>query len=163
LDDYGQLLTYDSQVRDPLKIYLKSDRATGEELENLLYNLGIDGEFADESGLLLIFSFHHQRQDFQVMREAFAKVMLILTEKAAKDTVPKSYFCRHPRMRILPKDAFFSQKEQLPLKQALGRISSCWIKKVPPGSPILIPGEEITNWHLQRLSVDTIVQVVGND
>ena len=39
--------------------------------------------------------------------------------------------------------------------------SRCWIKKVPPGSPILIPGEEVTNWHIERLSPDTVVEVVG--
>ncbi|NEQ84782.1 MAG: decarboxylase, partial [Moorea sp. SIO2I5] len=63
-------------------------------------------------------------------------------------------------MRTLPKDAFFSRKEKLPIGQALGKISSCCIKKVPPGSPILIPGEEVTQWHLQRLSPDTVVELV---
>ena len=161
LDNYGKVLCYDSQVSDPLKIYLKSDRATGEELAELLYERGIDGEFADEEGLLLIFSFHHERQDFQFIRETLAELVPILTEKAPKDTLPDSYFCRCPQMKTLPKDAFFSKKEKLPIGQAIGRISSCCIKKVPPGSPILIPGEEVTNWHLQRLSPDTVVEVVG--
>lgn len=55
LDCYGKLLSYDSRVNDPLKIYLKSDRTTGSELGELLYARGMDGEFADEEGLLLIF------------------------------------------------------------------------------------------------------------
>ncbi|AOX02658.1 decarboxylase [Moorena producens PAL-8-15-08-1] len=161
LDNYGKVLTYDAQVSDPLKIYLKSDRTTGEELAELLYESGIDGEFAGEEGLLLIFSFHHNQQDFQFMRETLAAIVPILREKAPKDTLPDSSFCRRPQMRTLPKDAFFSRKEKLPIGQALGKISSCCIKKVPPGSPILIPGEEVTNWHLQRLSPDTVVEVVG--
>ncbi|MEM7592084.1 MAG: DegT/DnrJ/EryC1/StrS family aminotransferase, partial [Cyanobacteria bacterium P01_A01_bin.83] len=161
LDSYGQVLTYDARVSDPLKIYLKSDRVTGEELADLLYDRGIDGEFADESGLLLIFSFNHNQQDFQLITETLADLVPILKEKTLKETFPKSYFSRNPVMKILPKDAFFSKKEQLPLEQALGKISSCCIKKVPPGSPILIPGEEVTDWHLQRLSPDTVVEVVG--
>lgn len=52
LDNYGKVLTYDAQVSEPLKIYLKSDRVTGEELADLLYDRGIDGEFADEEGLV---------------------------------------------------------------------------------------------------------------
>lgn len=163
LDDYGKVLTYDAQVSDPLKIWLKSDRITGEELETLLYDRGIDGEFADEEGLLLIFSFNHNQQDFQLIRDILAEVVLILREKAAKETLHNNYFSRNPVMKMLPKDAFFTKKEKLPLEQALGRISSCCIKKVPPGSPILIPGEEITNWHLQRLSPDTVVEVMEND
>ena len=160
LDGYGTVLSYDPQVQDPLKIYLKSDRTTGEELAELLYESGIDGEFAGEEGLLLIFSFHHNQQDFQFMRETLAKVVAILREKPVKEVLPDSYYCRHPVMKMLPKDAFFSRKKKLPIGEALGNVSSCWIKKVPPGSPILIPGEEVSNWHLQRLSPDTFVEVV---
>jgi len=160
LDHYGKVLTYNPQVSDPLKIYLRSDRVTGEELAELLYTRGIDGEFADEEGLLLIFSFNHNQQDFQFIRGTLAEVVLILMEKVPKETLTDSYFCRHPQMRTLPKDAFFGQKEKIPLEQALGRISSCCIKKIPPGSPMLIPGEKITNWHLQHLSADTFVEVV---
>ncbi|MGB5711138.1 MAG: aminotransferase class I/II-fold pyridoxal phosphate-dependent enzyme [Waterburya sp.] len=163
LDNYGKILTYDVQVSDPLKIFLKSDRATGEELADLLYDHGIDGEFADEEGLLLIFSFNHNKQDFQLIAKTLADLMPILKEKTPKETFPQSYFCRNPVIEMLPKDAFFSKKEQLPIGQALGKVSSCCIKKVPPGSPILIPGETVTNWHLQRLSPDTVVQVVGKD
>ena len=160
LDSYGKVLTYDAQVNDPLKIFLKSDRTTGEELADLLYDRGIDGEFADEQGLLLIFSFNHNQQDFQLITKTLADLVPILKEKTLKETFRKSYFSRKPVMKILPKDAFFSKREKLPIEQALGKISSCCIKKVPPGSPILIPGEEVTDWHLQRLSPDTVVQVV---
>ncbi|MGH7997926.1 MAG: decarboxylase, partial [Brasilonema sp.] len=157
LDSYGKILTYDPQVSDPLKIYLKSDRTLGEELAELLYEHGIDGEFASEEGLLLIFSFHHNQQDFQLIRETFAKVVPILREKAQKNTLPDSYFCRQPQMKILPKDAFFSPKEKLHIGQALGKISGSCIKKVPPGIPVLIPGEEITDWHLKILASNTII------
>ena len=142
-------------------ICLKSDRTTGEELADLLYDRGIDGEFADEEGLLLIFSFNHNGQDFQLIRDTLANLVPILKEKAPKENFPKSYFSRNPVMKMLPKDDFFSKKEKLPLEQALGKVSSCCIKKVPPGSPILIPGEKITNWHLQRLSPNTVVEIVG--
>ena len=161
IDNYGDVLSYDTQVSDPLKIYLESNRVTGTELAELLYQRGIDGEFADEEGLLLIFSFNHKREDFQFIGETIAEIVPILTEIAAKKSLPKSDFCRHPQMKILPKDAFFSQKQQLPLNKAIGRISSCTIKKVPPGIPILVPGEEITNWHLARLNADTEIQVVN--
>ncbi|MEM9927499.1 MAG: aminotransferase class I/II-fold pyridoxal phosphate-dependent enzyme [Cyanobacteria bacterium P01_D01_bin.50] len=160
LDNYGDVLSYDTQVGDPLKIYLKSNRVTGAELAELLYERGIDGEFADEEGLLLIFSFNHKREDFQFIRETIIEIVPILTEIATKKGLPKSDFCRLPQMKILPKDAFFCKKEHLFIHQAIGRISSCCIKKVPPGIPILIPGEVITQWHLQCLSADIVVEVV---
>ncbi len=160
LDQCGTVLTYDNQVEDPLKIVLKSDRVTGAELADLLYDNGIDGEFADREGLLLIFSFNHSQQDFQFMRETLAKIVTILHDKNHKKTLPESYFCRQPQMKMLPKDAFFHQKEKLPLKEALGRISSCCIQKVPPACPLIIPGEIITEWHLDRISTDTLIDVI---
>ena len=150
------------KLATPLKIYLKSNRATGEELAELLYQRGIDGEFADEEGLLLIFSFNHKREDFQLFGETIAEIVPILAEKAPKETLANSNFCRHPQIKILPKDAFFSQKEKLPLNKSIGRISSCCIKKIPPGIPILIPGEEVTDWHIQHLPSDTVIEVIKN-
>ncbi|MBO3461934.1 aminotransferase class I/II-fold pyridoxal phosphate-dependent enzyme [Aetokthonos hydrillicola Thurmond2011] len=161
LDGYGKILTYDPQVSDPLKIYLTSDRTTGEQLAELLYAHGIDGEFYSEEGLLLIFSFHHNQQDFQYIRETFAKVVSILREKEPRNIFPESYFCRQPQIKVLPKEAFFSRKQKLTLEQALGKISGCCIKKVPPGIPVLIPGEEITNWHLKILPSTTIVDIIS--
>lgn len=160
IDHYGEILSYDVQVSDPLKIYLKSNRATGEELAELLYQQGIDGEFADEEGLLLIFSFNHKREDFQLIGETIAEIVPILAEKAPKETLSGSDFCRRPQIKILPKDAFFSQKEKLPLNKSIGRISSCCIKKIPPGIPILVPGEAITEWHIQHLQSDTVIEVI---
>jgi hypothetical protein len=53
LDNYGEVLCYDAQVSDPLKIYLKSDRVTGKELAELLKNVirtqGIDHSPRTES------------------------------------------------------------------------------------------------------------------
>lgn len=160
LDTYGKILTYDPRVSDPLKIYLKSDRATGEELAKLLYKYGIDGEFADEEGLLLIFSFHHNQQHFQFFRETLAKVVQILKEKALKDSLSNSHFCHYHQMKILPKNAFFCRKKKLPIEQALGKISGCCILKIPPGIPVLIPGGEITDWHLRNLASNTLVDTV---
>ncbi len=160
LDQYGQVLTYDPDVNDPLKIFLKSDRVLGTELADILFDLGLDGEFANEEGLLLLFSFNHSQEDFQFIRECLATAVPILKGKAVQTPFPVNYFSRCPQIKVLPNQAFFSPKEKLPLDQALGRISGSCIKKIPPGSPILIPGEEVTAWHLNRLSPETTVEVI---
>ncbi|NET53829.1 MAG: decarboxylase, partial [Merismopedia sp. SIO2A8] len=163
LDGYGTVLTYDSQVSDPLKIVLKSDRVSGTELAELLYERGIDGEFADEEGVLLICSFNHTQNNFQFMRKVFAELALSLKQKAIDDVYSRTYFSRCPQITLSPQDAFFKPKEKRPLHQSIGRISGCCIKKVPPGSPLLIPGEKVTDWHLKHLSADIIVEVVRED
>lgn len=162
LEQYGQVLTYDPDVNDPLKIFLKSDRVLGTELADILFDLGLDGEFANEEGLLLLFSFNHSSEDFQFIQKSLAMAVPILETKTVQTPFPCNYFSRCPQMKVLPNQAFFSQKEKVPLNQALGRISGGCIKKIPPGSPILIPGEEVTAWHLNRLPPDTVVEVVRN-
>jgi arginine decarboxylase len=160
LDRYESVLTYNRNVRDPLKIYLQSDRVTGEVLEELLYKRGIDGEYAEEEGILLIFSFNHDRQHFQHLSQIFADLVPLLREKPIQVSRGNIPLCRRPQMKMLPKNAFFSPKEKLALGDAIGKVSSCCIKKIPPGIPILIPGEIVTSWHLENLSADTSVIVV---
>ena len=52
---------------------------------------------------------------------------------------------------ISPRDAFFAQKNCLPIKKSVGYISAELICPYPPGIPVLIPGEIITEKHLQIL------------
>ena len=47
-------------------------------------------------------------------------------------------------MVATPQQAFYSDKEKLPLRQTAGRICSEFVMCYPPGIPILAPGEVIT-------------------
>ena len=49
-----------------------------------------------------------------------------------------------PRVAVSPQDAFYAEKESLPLMETAGRICSEFVMCYPPGIPILAPGEEIT-------------------
>ena len=43
-----------------------------------------------------------------------------------------------------PQEAFYAEKESLPIKETLGRVSSEFVMCYPPGIPVLAPGERIT-------------------
>ncbi len=43
-----------------------------------------------------------------------------------------------------PRDAFFSQFEDVKAKDAVGRIAAEQITPYPPGIPVILPGERIT-------------------
>ncbi|MDR1736698.1 MAG: aminotransferase class I/II-fold pyridoxal phosphate-dependent enzyme [Oscillospiraceae bacterium] len=49
-----------------------------------------------------------------------------------------------PRVIASPRDAFYAEKESVPLAQSVGRVCSEFVMCYPPGIPILAPGEEIT-------------------
>ena len=52
---------------------------------------------------------------------------------------------------VSPRDAFFAQKNCLPIEKSVGYISAELLCPYPPGIPVLIPGEIITENHLQIL------------
>lgn len=156
--DFGEVLSYDEGVRDPLKLFLQSDRASGTEIEELLHSRGIDDEYADENGVLLIFSFQHTEADFEYVGRALKEIREIIGPKPKRPEVEAGYYSRKPVMRKLPREAFFTSKERLPIGEALGKISCRSLTKVPPGSPILIPGEEVTEWHLKKIASDTLIE-----
>ncbi|MCX4307883.1 MAG: aminotransferase class V-fold PLP-dependent enzyme [Acetatifactor sp.] len=49
-----------------------------------------------------------------------------------------------PKVAVSPQNAFYADKESLPLEETRGRICSEFVMCYPPGIPILAPGEEIT-------------------
>ena len=60
-----------------------------------------------------------------------------------------------PQLTLTPRDAFYGETEILPFKDAADRIIAEFIYVYPPGIPILLPGEVIT----QEL-IDYIVEHV---
>ena len=49
-----------------------------------------------------------------------------------------------PLVDVSPQDAFYAQKESLPIEETEGRVCSEFVMCYPPGIPILAPGERIT-------------------
>jgi arginine decarboxylase len=162
LDNWGNSLTYDSQVRDPLKLYLYSDRTTGEEIGELLFERGVDYEYCNQRGVLLIFSFQNSDRDFVYVAKALEEIYTTLAAQPQRQLFDDRLLVRTPVMRCLPREAFFaSTRKQVYLEDAKGLVSCNSIKKIPPCVPVLIPGEEITDWHLQRIAPDTLVEVMS--
>jgi arginine decarboxylase len=48
------------------------------------------------------------------------------------------------RTEMLPRDAFFAETEQVPVSDAVGRISAEMLTPYPPGAPAVLPGEVVT-------------------
>jgi arginine/lysine/ornithine decarboxylase len=51
----------------------------------------------------------------------------------------------------LPRDAFFGRTEQVPIKQAVGRVAAEMLTPYPPGIPAAIPGERLNAQVLDYL------------
>ncbi|MEA5554198.1 aminotransferase class I/II-fold pyridoxal phosphate-dependent enzyme [Anabaena cylindrica UHCC 0172] len=161
LDSWGNALTYDSQVSDPLKIFLYSDRTTGEEVGKLLFERSVDYEYLNQKGVLLIFSFQNTDDDFVYVAQVLADIYKTLAAKEQGQFFDDRLLVRTPVMGCLPREAFLAQQRKtLYLDEAKGMVSCNSIKIIPPCVPVLIPGEEISDWHLKMLKPDTLVEVM---
>ncbi|KAK4279919.1 hypothetical protein QN277_011618 [Acacia crassicarpa] len=54
-------------------------------------------------------------------------------------------------MSLIPRDAFFTSKRRVTLRESLGEVSGELICPYPPGIPVLIPGESITEKAINYL------------
>ncbi|MEE1751099.1 aminotransferase class I/II-fold pyridoxal phosphate-dependent enzyme [Streptomyces sp. SP18CS02] len=52
----------------------------------------------------------------------------------------------------LPRDAFFAQVEDVPVAEAAGRVAAEMITPYPPGIPVVLPGERLTEPVLRYLT-----------
>ena len=67
-----------------------------------------------------------------------------ISQFSSKNLTLDFSFQDYPELEISPRQAYFSATETIPLAQARDRISGELICPYPPGIPILIPGEVIT-------------------
>lgn len=56
-----------------------------------------------------------------------------------------------PELHKSPRDAFYSQTVSIPLHKAIGKISGEFLMIYPPGIPIFIPGEKITEQNIHYI------------
>ncbi len=118
---------------------------TGFEVYNTLCDeYGIQLELADVYNILAIVSLGDEDGYFlQRLVKAFRDLSdRVFGKKEAIKTV--SIPLKNPELAMLPKDAYYSEKEMLPIDEAIGRTIGESIMVYPPGIPILSPGEIVT-------------------
>lgn len=68
-----------------------------------------------------------------------------------------------PQLSLIPRDAFYGDTEIVPFKESAGRIIAEFIYVYPPGIPILLPGEVISQENIDYITdhVDVGLPVKG--
>jgi len=98
-------------------------------------------EFGDIANILAYLSAGDREQDLERLVSAMAEIRRCY-KKSPAGMFRQEYIS--PQVTASPQEAFYAAKEQLPLKQSMGRICSEFVMCYPPGIPILAPGEKIT-------------------
>lgn len=143
------------------KIFIKVDGLSGIKLESILEtDFKIEVESASDIGLLLLSNIGNKRSDFKYLADCLEKISKKdYSNEACKER--KKYMpMLTPTIKMNLQDAFYSEKETVSKKNAIGKISGEIIAECPPGISVLVPGELITQAHLPYLEGYEKIEVI---
>ena len=135
-----------SYAFDPTKLTISSRDLgiTGFELDTILADkYHIQMELSDFYNVLAVGSFGDTKEGMDILINALKEI----SDEYYGKREPIQDFLDIPTIpkKILnPREAFYSNKISVPLKESVGKISGEFLLAYPPGIPVLCPGEEIT-------------------
>jgi arginine decarboxylase len=150
-DILGTEATYDY---DPTKLTIHVRRLgiTGYDVEKRLREqFNIEVEMSDMYNILCIVTPGDSEISIQKLLEALRSIS---EHQAGSDEV-ENVVVKNPKiptLALLPRDAFYAETESVPLAEADGRIIAEFIMVYPPGIPILLPGEVISQDNIDYIT-----------
>lgn len=144
---YGRELIDGDAVCDfdvtKLSIYTRSIGLAGIEVYDLLRDeYDIQTEFGDIANLLAYVSVGDRPKDIERLVAALSEIRRNYRKDSSK-MLRAEYI--DPEVVAAPQEAFYAEKESLPIEKTAGRVCSEFVMCYPPGIPILAPGERITD------------------
>ncbi|WAH35734.1 aminotransferase class I/II-fold pyridoxal phosphate-dependent enzyme [Alicyclobacillus dauci] len=131
---------------DPTKltVSVKDLGVTGYDVERMLReNYNIEVELSDLYNILCIVSWGDTQADIDALVSALVQIADAYRDRQGKREV----VVRVPPMPSLtmsPRSAFYAQTEVVALSESVGRTMAEMIMVYPPGIPVLLPGEVVT-------------------
>lgn len=133
-----------------LAVYTRSIGLAGIEVYDLLRDeYDIQTEFGDIANLLAYVSIGDREKDIERLVSALAEIRRNYRQ-TGREMLKAEYIS--PKVVCGPQEAFYGEKEQLLLENAMGRVCSEFVMCYPPGIPILAPGEVVTEEILRYIS-----------
>ena len=139
---------------DPTKltISVKNLGISGQEAEKWLReNKRIEVELSDLYNILCIVTPGDDENSIHELIDGLKELSEAHKHFACHNEIAKVKLPEVPLLALLPRDAFYSETESIPLIEADGRISAEFIMVYPPGIPIIMPGEIITKENIRYI------------
>jgi arginine decarboxylase len=147
----GEESTYDF---DPTKllIHVRDLGLSGFEVEGWLREeANIEVEMSDLYNILCLVTPGDTEANIDALIAALNKLTTLTIESNHKITPVSIELPNIPRLAMTPRDAFYSETELVPFDQSAGRIIAEFIMVYPPGIPVLLPGEIISEDNLNYI------------
>ena len=125
-----------------LSVHTREIGLAGIEVYDLLRDeYDIQVEFGDLGNILAYLSIGDRQRELERLVSALSEIRRRFSRDKAS---LMDYDYIDPLVALSPQEAFYAEKESLPLRETGGRICSEFVMCYPPGIPILTPGERIT-------------------
>lgn len=138
---------------DPTKltVSVKDLGLSGYEVERMLREeFNIEVELSDLYNILCIVSWGDSVDDIDRLVNALDQIA-----KARRDRIDTREILVEtpamPELKMSPRDAFYAQTETVAIADAIGRTIAEMIMVYPPGIPILLPGEIVTQHNVDYI------------
>lgn len=148
-------------TKDNTKILFKIEGMKGTEIKRELYaKHNVRLEMTDYYYGLALTSLMNEEEDYERLIEGVRS----LAKTAPKEGInPVSIKMPEPEVSIPIYEAYHKGKKQIDLKDSIGKISATSIIPYPPGIPLAVPGEMITEElykHIMFL-MENDIEIVG--
>lgn len=133
---------------DPTKITIsaKDLGLKGFELETLLVDdYNIQMEMSDYYNALGLVTIGDTDESIDTLLNALRDISERFKGKNAELKKKNLKMPEIPELVLMPREAFYSDKNKVPFKESVGKISGEMIMAYPPGIPIIIAGERISH------------------
>ena len=134
---------------------------SGHLLLDYLRKRGVQAEMSDGANVILILSPFTGKRDFEKLIEALRECDFEDLRSECHGAVSFGI----PRLKMLPHAALVAAKERISFMEAEGMVCGASIVTYPPGIPMLMPGEEISEKHVEIMKrfIDNGIKVIGVD
>ena len=151
-----QNLNEGTQDIGKLVIFTKGTDLTGRKLYDILLNrYGLQTEMASEDYVLAMFTVNDHPEGYERMTQALLEIdrKLCQTGSPAKRFQPDvtNIFCKRPVRVLSLAEAWDTEKELTELSESAGSCVGEFVNLYPPGVPVLVPGEQITEEFCVRI------------
>lgn len=138
---------------DPTKVTIsvKDLGLSGYDVERMLrehYNIEV--ELSDLYNILCIFSWGDTEEDADALVQALSEISNACQHRQGQQKVKVS-LPSMPELRMSPRAAFYAKTEVVPLIESISRTMAEMIMVYPPGIPILLPGEIVTQENIDYI------------
>jgi lysine decarboxylase len=145
------LRTGSAFAMDPTKLLVsvKDLGITGYDAEKWLRErFNIEVELSDLYNILCIVTSGDNEEDLKVLVRALNELSNEFIDQSDVERDVSVILPEIPPLALTPREAFYADTELVPFEESKGRIIAEFLMVYPPGIPIFIPGEIITEENL---------------